>query len=43
MMKVGQKLHQAGATPEAGAEQKADDWVVDAEVESDDKDGATRV
>jgi molecular chaperone DnaK len=25
MMKVGQKLHQAGATPEAGAEQKADD------------------
>jgi hypothetical protein len=44
MMKVGQKLHQAGATPEAGAEaKKDDDWVVDAEVESDDKDNTTRV
>jgi molecular chaperone DnaK len=32
MMKIGQKLHQAGATPEAWTEaKKDDDWVVDAE------------
>ena len=45
MMKIGQKLHSQGATPEAWAESKTeeakkdDDWIVDAEVESDDKDG----
>jgi len=39
MMKIGQKLHQAGATPEAWTEaKKEDDWVVDAEdAEWDDK------
>jgi molecular chaperone DnaK len=42
MMKIGQKLHQAWATPEGWTEQtwetKADDWVVDAEeVKEDDK------
>jgi len=31
MMKIGQKLHQTGTNPEAWAETKSDDWVVDAE------------
>ncbi len=50
MMKIGQKLHQAWATPEGATEakpedKKDDDWVVDAEVETDDKDDkwSTRV
>ncbi len=51
MMKVWQKLHQAWATPEGATEakpedKKDDDWVVDAEVETDDKDdkwSSTRV
>ena len=50
MMKIGQKLHQAWANPAGGAEQssteqKADDWVVDAEEvkEDDDKWNTTRV
>ena len=39
MMKIGQKLHQAWATPEAWTEaKKEDDWVVDWEVETDNKD-----
>ena len=38
MMKIGQKLHQAGATPEAWTEaKKEDDWVVDAEEADEDK------
>ena len=43
MMKIGQKLHQAWTTPEGATEakpedKKDDDWVVDGEVETDDKD-----
>lgn len=48
MMKVGQKIHQAGWNPagdQAQAESKTDDdWVQDAEVETDDDDkNTTRV
>ncbi len=47
MMKVGQKIHQVGGNPawdQAQAEPKADDWVQDAEVETDDDNkGNTRV
>jgi len=49
MMKVWQKIHQAGGNPawdqtQAWAEAPADDWVQDAEVETDEDDkGNTRV
>jgi hypothetical protein len=40
MMKIWQKLHQAWATQQnqetKTEDKKSDDWVVDAEVESDD-------
>ncbi|QFR39631.1 molecular chaperone DnaK [Candidatus Gracilibacteria bacterium 28_42_T64] len=46
MMQVGQKLYsqpRAEGAPTGGEETKADDGVVDAEVESDDEKGSTRV
>jgi molecular chaperone DnaK len=47
MMQVGQKIYQAGGNPAgdqaAGGEQKADDGVQDAEVETDGDDKTTRV
>lgn len=47
MMQVGQKIYQAGGNPAgdqaAGWEQKADDGVQDAEVETDGDDKTTRV
>ncbi len=46
MMQVGQKLYsqpRAEWAPTGWEETKADDWVVDAEVESDDEKGSTRV
>lgn len=47
MMQVGQKIYQAGENPAgdqaAGGEQKADDGVQDAEVETDGDDKTTRV